>query len=530
MVFRSSGILGLAIGDGEITCAQVAGTAAAARVQKLARFTFPAGASLEQPDRLGQQLRTFLREHHFSATRAVVGVPARWLIAQEKDLPPANEEQALAMLRLQAERMAVADNHELVVDAAADPDPARPTRALVIGMLQQHLDRVRQVCEAAGLTPVAVTPTALAVSSMLARGAAAATTTKGAAAGSRRLVLLSRRGAEVLWEADGAPRMLRHLNATGAPAPAVATTAADAPPTGASAGSGAIAALGGELRRALRLGPTNGTDADEVLLFNDVGLTDADVTDLAGRLGTPVRAGHTLASVGTQVELTALNGAAGRSTPDAFFPAAALAVVGAGRAARVPVDFLHTRLAPPREARVGRRAVVGTLAAVAVVALIGYGYITVRQREAEAAVLDAQLAQQAPDVKAALQRIDRANYGRGYFTTRPPVLECLREIALAFPPNDPIWTTSFNLRDNRKGQIQGKAANQQVVLSVLDRLKANPRFAEVQFQDIREAAGGAREISFSISFTFIGTATGQASTRTAATPPPSTRPERAVPR
>jgi hypothetical protein len=495
----SSGILGLAIGDGEIACAQLAGGGAARRrVQKLARFVFPAGASLEQPEALGARLKTFLRQHHLGATRAVVGVPAKWLLAQEKDLPPAAEPQALAMLRLQAERMAVADNHELVFDVAGEPDAGRATRVLIVGMLQQHLDRVRRLCEAAGLAPVAITATALALSHLLSRGADAAT------AKNRRLVLLSRRGAEVVWQGQGAPRMLRHLNATTTP---TATTTTASPPASADAGATgnpAVAAVGGELRRALRLGPpANGSDeSDEVLLFDDVGLTRDDLAELGERLGAFVRADHTFASVGAEVEPKALNGATGRAPAEAFLPAVALAVAGADRG-RGLVDFLHTRLAPPRVSRIKRQTVLAVLAAVAVVVGLVYLYVTVQQVEADVALQEASLKLKADDVKAAQQRIDRVNYGRGYFTARPPVLDCLRELALAFPAADPIWTTSFTLRDTRKGQLQGRAANQRVVLSVLDRLKANPKFADVQLQDMREAAGGAREIAFAITFVFV---------------------------
>ena len=37
--------------------------------------------------------------------------------------------------------------------------------------------------------------------------------------------------------------------------------------------------------------------------------------------------------------------------------------------------------------------------------------------------------------------IDRFNYARGYFEARPPYLECFRELAVAFPPNEKIWVT-----------------------------------------------------------------------------------------
>jgi len=35
----------------------------------------------------------FLRERGFGASRTVVGIPAKWLIAMERDVPPAGEEE-----------------------------------------------------------------------------------------------------------------------------------------------------------------------------------------------------------------------------------------------------------------------------------------------------------------------------------------------------------------------------------------------------------------------------------------------------
>jgi hypothetical protein len=75
---------------------------------------------------------------------------------------------------------------------------------------------------------------------------------------------------------------------------------------------------------------------------------------------------------------------------------------------------------------------------------------------------------------------------------------------MAFNYDEPVWATNFTLRDNHKGQLQGKAADQRTVLSVLDRLKNNPHFSAVQLQDLREAGQRSREVAFSISFTFVG--------------------------
>src|SRR5690242_13304528 len=113
----SSSLLGLAVGDRSIVCAQLSTRAGRRVVRRLATFDLPAGVTLDQPDAAGQAFASFLRQNGFSATRAIVGVPARWLIATERDVPPADAESTRAMLRLHAERMSGAgEGGELLFD------------------------------------------------------------------------------------------------------------------------------------------------------------------------------------------------------------------------------------------------------------------------------------------------------------------------------------------------------------------------------------------------------------------------------
>src|SRR5438477_10424922 len=158
MMGRPSSFLGVAVSDHSIACAEVTVTHGDRRaVRRTAVFVFPPEASLDTPDAAGQALASFLRQKRFTATRAVVGVPARWLIAVEKEVPPANEEQTRATLRLQAERLAVAEHGEVVFDFAGRANPMAASKVLLVGMLRQRMDKVERMLDAAGLTVLAVT-------------------------------------------------------------------------------------------------------------------------------------------------------------------------------------------------------------------------------------------------------------------------------------------------------------------------------------------------------------------------------------
>jgi hypothetical protein len=473
MKFRHGPVLGLAIDDRAVFCAQVASGGAKASVQHLGRFDASATSLLERPAEFGQQLLAFLRSHRFGATRAVVGVPARWLIAQERDVPPADPEQVRSLLQLQAERLAVADGHELAFDYAGSSSASAASRVLLVGILRKRLDAVTEALDAAGLTVLGITSTSLVLARHLGDGRDAP------------VLVLGETASEMVLYRQGNPAVLRHLSAS--PAPREAAT---------------LATLASEVRRAVQMAQLPGDATRELLVWDAAGLSDPQLAEMSGRVGMHVRSSEARMTLRADVSPQALNGDAGTRSAESFLPAVSLAVAGAGRAA-LPLDLHLSKLTPPVKRRVNRTVLLGSLAAVALVGGLVAFWTHVTQREADLVVLEAQYKSMAEEVKAAGATIDRVNYGRGYFETRPRVLECLRELTAAYRDGDAIWTTGVTLRDNGRGQLQGKAADQGVVLAVLDRLKANPRFANVQLQEVRDAAGRSREVAFSIAFTYV---------------------------
>jgi hypothetical protein len=108
------------------------------------------------------------------------------------------------------------------------------------------------------------------------------------------------------------------------------------------------------------------------------------------------------------------------------------------------------------------------------------------------------------------------SFGKGWFDTRPPVLECIREITRSFRDDEPIWVSSFTLRVNQKdkdnptkfeapGSLKGKAADRNFINAIVDRLQKDKNFSEVRYQEIREAGGNSRDVSFSLNFIFKST-------------------------
>jgi hypothetical protein len=499
MILRSSHFLGISLGDRSLSCAEVAVSGGKRVVRRLATFALPQDLSLDKPDALGAALGTFLKENKFTASKAVVGIPAKWLIAMEKELPPAPEEQARSMLRLQAERLGVSDSGDMVFDYAGRIVPDQSNKVLLVGLLRQRLDQIEKMFEAADIAVSAVTSSALA----LAQGA------RGTDEG-LPMLMLGRQGAEMVWRHEGTPRMLRHV--------LVMAVNSHGPVT--------IGPLGSELSRALALTRANGNTgtARDLMLWDGIGLSKGEVSELAERSGVQMHASDAMTMLNLEpsatavAEAEAVGGARDAGAlADSFAPALALAAAASDRDL-LPLDFTRSRLTPRRVRRIGSRTAWGIAGGVLVALVTVALYVTVERRQSELDGIVAKLDGEKSQIQTAQTIVDRVDYTKGYFDSRPPVLECLRELTLAFRDDERIWTTSVTLREEerrtdkekklppiRKGQLQGKANDSAVVYTMLDRLRKNPKFQDVKLQKVADVGGKSREVTFSASFSFVAT-------------------------
>src|SRR5687768_3501362 len=345
MKIRSSSLLGIAIGDRELACVQIAGGAGRRRRARAARFDMPAELSLDKPEALGAALKHFLAEHRMGAARAIVGVPARRLIAEPREVPPTGREQALASLRLQAERISLGDDAKLVFDAAGTYGNGRAGQALLVGLSQDRLDRLKHLCTAAGVTPIAITATGLVVAECLQEREGAA---------DRAVILFSGEGAELVWRTQQGPRAFRHLS-------------------GVRGGRGVLTAAGGsgtslqslsaELWRALAMGSGGATGSPaggvgRVLLLGDSGFSAQECQDLAGQLGRQVECTDAHQALRHLPAAASLNGQADHVATERLWPAVALAGAAARGVESLPVNFLKPRLAPRPVSRWNRTMVL----------------------------------------------------------------------------------------------------------------------------------------------------------------------------
>jgi hypothetical protein len=476
---RQNKVIGLAIGERSLLAAELtAGDKPTAR--QLAEFIYPDGVSPQNPAALGKSLGEFLKANGFTAKSAVVGLPARWLVVKPKEVPPTDANTLAEMLRLQAEGEFSSELKDLVYDYAAATDGQAVKSVLLIATKKEHIDGATAMCEAAGLTAVAITPTAIAL------GAAT-----GETEGKDSLVLaVTSAGAELTAHSGGAPSAIRHLRAPAADRPFI-----------------------GELRRAVSSMPSTG-EARELVMWDSAD-SSADAASLSKGLGFTVRNGD-LPSLGIE-SAAELNGQGPK-----YAAAVALALIGIG-VIDPSVDFLDSRLAPPKPAQIPRWAIYSAIAAIVLIGVGIAAYNSLQTKEAQLTAAQSKLDGIKDQVAAATEFVNNVTFAQGWQAGSPRYLACIRDVTNAIPIDNVTYATSLNMGENTHAQtigakpvgdpnmlmvkLSGKTSNQQQVLVILEKLKHVHGISDVELLGTTGgiANGPAKtvEVTFNIEFNYI---------------------------
>jgi hypothetical protein len=469
-------LLGIAIGERSTLVAEVCCAGDGKRVVRGGEFTYPAGVTPEHPEALGAAFKEFLTREGFSTRRAVLGVPAKSLLLKSHALPPAEPQQASAMLWLRAEADSAPELGEMVSDYAGQPSALGPSTVLLMGLPRRWMDRLQVMSEAAGLIVVAVTPCSTALGGATAQQA-----------GNSRILSVTAERAE-LAEHDGEQtRFLRHLNSTGASLPTLLAElrrAAATHPMTTGAVNDVSASLLGRRERAAA--------AATLVLWDDAGLDAAAVEAISAALDLSVVRGD-LQSIGCGSEAMAGSGRAAAVAVALTLPTLS--------GARPAVDFLHPRLAAPKKPNLTRRTawLTGAAAVVALAALLAYTDLSRLQRHVTSA--DEELQRLDPVLKTARPFVANMEFVESFHNSHPKYLACLSDLTLAIPEDGQTYITRFHLQSNMRGEITGRCPNNQEVLNLMDRLSAGGRFKDLKRR--LEAKGSGPEIAFTVTFTYV---------------------------
>jgi hypothetical protein len=503
MKMGSRKVLGVAFEERCAVVSEVRLAHGVRRVERTGEFLFPDDAGWQDPQRLGKAFGQFLRQQHFGATRVVVGLPAKWLMAREVSVPPAAPAATADIVRLQAEREFSPDPAALGLDYmdALDAREARPV--FLVGALRDRLNQVQAVAEAARIKLLAVTSSALAVSSA---------TTDSSAVG---ITLVLRPGSsDLVARTGGHFCVVRHV------------LVPESVPAGAEVAPGAlVAALETEVRRTLGTIARSHTQdgVAELTIWDGIGLPADALRGMIAQLGIGVK-------VRSQLPEVSLRRAQAGEAPASvrFVPATALGIA-ALNGHRPPIDLLHSRLEPPAEKLLGRRALLalGTAAAIgAAVLALAVGW---QRAQATVAAQKQEYERLKPQIDVAQELVDKISLARDWYEDRPRLLDCLRELTQVTPADGRIWFTKVTIKpiivvENRPVATQpgktlpakappkkllsmaliGVATDEKPLLEMRDRLGKVKGVSDLKISmTARNAVKVGREVGFSLNFIYV---------------------------
>lgn len=487
---RINKVLGVALGERSLLAAEVV-SGERPEVRRLAEMIYSEGLTPVDPQALGTALGEFLRDNKFTARSAVFGLPARWLVVKAKEVPPTDPATLANLLRLQAEGEFSSELKDLIYDYAADTSAGNPKCVLLIATSKKYIDGVNTICEAAKLSPLVVTSSAVALGVMTGRSVEAK---------NPLVLLVSPSGAELTAQSGETSNAIRHMPGPGADRPFV-----------------------GELRRAiLGMPPAGGPGANgtprELVLWDGAGTEEVNAGTLGQNLGLHVRCGD-LPIFGVDATPAAANGE-GRK----YAAAVALGLLAvADRPA--PVDFLHSRLAPPKPPLVPRWVMISSLAAIAVIALSIWAYSYMQKQQGKLDKINASNAAIEKPVIEAKEFVDKVSFAQAWHLGNPRYLACLTDLTNSVPLDQQTYAVSLSVHEvlpeannsaapgtaahqavaghQLTGILEGRTSEQRRVLQLLNEMKTRSKvFSEVKLVDSRDQGTRSREVSFTISFNY----------------------------
>jgi hypothetical protein len=481
---RQKKVLGVVLGEKSLLAAELIAGENSPQIKRLAEMVYPEGISLTQPAELAKAMAHFLKDNQIGSRAAFIGIPLKWIVVKPKEVPPADDTTVAQLLRLEAEAEFSTELKDLVYDFTGEQVPGADTRSVLLAATpKKYIDAIETFCEGARLEALAVTPSALALGSVT-----------GAAAKRDVMVLsVGSAGSELSSHRQAIGTSIRSLRpATSQPA------------------------FVSELRRAVSTLATPGGDS-EMVLWDGAGL---DAGSLEKQLGVTVRPGD-LHSLGVDTSAAGVNGQGAK-----FAAAVALAISGMSETGPA-IDFLHSRLAPPKQHRIPKWAYAAAGAALLFIALGIAAYTDLSAREQEVNDLNAKIAAKQKQVDAATDFVSKATLAQYWHGGDFRYLSCMKDIESVIPEDGQTYaisleikaqSPSINLAPNTPGQapvlpssdertlfatLQGHTANMESVTALVDRMH---RRADV-FKDVKIGPGTkvprTQEWLFSITFGYV---------------------------
>jgi hypothetical protein len=472
-MFSARNILGIAVDEFGVVVAEVRCRTGIPKVRRLGQWSFDEKLNSDNAKDLGLKLRQFLRKNHFSSKQTIIGIPTKWIIAREITAPPVSADALTGMLSIQAERAFSLNAGELVFDYCGRTSVSEKSDVLLLAARRQIVDLVNELMDAAGLQVQSITVSALAFSKALSRTGL-----------EHKYGLYTRKNYCEFWtQVNGTPRSIQHIPIAGKN---------ETPDEH-------IEQLVTMIQRLILLSSQQGQSPPyKITAYNGYGLSDEIINRLNEKLSPQV----TINNGGIQL----LSGRLRSS--DYLQEAQSVAAVAVATTAmgtnRPPVDFLNPRIGVKKTSHRKKVTVwAGIIGVVCLLALVAV-FVDWQADRKDIATYTQQLELMSEDITAAQEVVDRISYASSWTSQEPVFLNCLRELTLTFPEEPLVWATNLRLSENAGAALVGKAVDEKSFYEVLDKIKEQKAFSNVQMIHIRDAGRDSREKEFAVHFEFRG--------------------------
>lgn len=466
-------ILGIAVDEFGIVVAEMRYRPGHSQVRQVGQWSFEEKLNADNAEELGQKLRHFLRANHFSSKHAVIGIPMKWIIAKKIIAPPASPDVLAGMLSIQAERAFSLNASELIFDYCGRTSVSEKSEVLLLAARRQIVELITEMVVAAGLQVQSMTVSALAFSKILSKGDP-----------EYKYGLYTRENYCEFWtQVNGTPRSIQHIPIAGKNENPDEHTEQ----------------LFATIQRMILLSSQQGQSPPyKITAYDGFGLSDEKISWLNERLAPQAA----ITNGGSQLLSRRL------CISDYPKKAESIAAIAVATTAigtdKPPVDFLNPRIGLKKTSRRKTVTVWAGIIGVACLVILVAALVDWQADRRDIATYTQQLELMSDDITAAQEVVDRISYASSWTSQEPIFLNCLRELTLTFPEEPLVWATNLRLSENAGAALVGKAVDEKSFYEVLDKIKEQKAFSNVQMIHIRDAGRDSREKEFAVHFEFKG--------------------------
>ena len=155
---KLTGLLGLVFDGSRLDGVVLRRTNGSLQLQQSFSATLSLDPLTAAPELVGREIRNHLDAAGVRERRCVVGVPLKWMLTAQTELPPLPEADAASLLQLEAERGFPCDVTHVAACPFALSVAGGKQHVTLVGILNSQLTSLEQVLAAAKLKPVSFSP------------------------------------------------------------------------------------------------------------------------------------------------------------------------------------------------------------------------------------------------------------------------------------------------------------------------------------------------------------------------------------